>query len=165
MESEARTEHQLVIFRLGAERFGVDIAQVQGIERLQPITRVPQAPPFIKGVINLRGQITPIMDLRQRFGFEEAEATKETRLVVVMLRGQRMALLVDAVDGVLRVSADSIEPPSAWVASVDTSCVLGIAKTEQGLIILLDLDRVLSGEEADQLAESRIARAEPASGA
>ncbi len=146
-------EEQLVVFRLGAERYGIDISRVQGIERMQPVTVVPRAPHFVEGVINLRGQITPVINLRARFGFERAEPTKETRIVVVYMRDQWVGLVVDAVEGVSRLSSSQIEPPSAFVRSAESGYLRGIAKIEDGLLILLDLDKVLDGQEVAQLAE------------
>ncbi len=146
-------EQQLVVFRLGSEKYGIDIGRVQGIERMQPVTVVPRAPHFVEGVINLRGQITPVINLRTRFGFERAEPTKETRIVVVYMRDQWVGLVVDAVEGVSRLSSSQIEPPSAFVRSAESGYLRGIAKIEDGLLILLDLDKVLDGQEVAQLAE------------
>ncbi len=146
-------EQQLVVFRLGSEKYGIDIGRVQGIERMQPVTVVPRAPHFVEGVINLRGQITPVINLRARFGFERVEPTKETRIVVVYMRDQWVGLVVDAVEGVSRLSSSQIEPPSAFVRSAESGYLRGIAKIEDGLLILLDLDKVLDGQEVAQLAE------------
>ena len=146
-------EEQLVVFRLGAERYGIDISRVQGIERMQPVTVVPRAPHFVEGVINLRGQITPVINLRARFGFAKAESTKETRIVVVYMQDQWVGLVVDAVEGVSRLNSSQIEPPSAFVRSAESGYLRGIAKIEDGLLILLDLDKVLDGQEVAQLAE------------
>jgi purine-binding chemotaxis protein CheW len=146
-------EEQLVVFRLGAERYGIDISRVQGIERMQPVTVVPRAPHFVEGVINLRGQITPVINLRARFGFTKVEPTKETRIVVVYMRDQWVGLVVDAVEGVSRLNSSQIEPPSAFVRSAESGYLRGIAKIEDGLLILLDLDKVLDGQEIVQLTE------------
>ena len=138
-----RQEDQLVIFRLASEAYGVDIAQVQGIERMQVITFVPHAPPFIQGVINLRGHVTPVMMLRSRLGLEEKEHTKDTRIVVVRMSDRSIGLIVDAVQGVLRVTTDQIEAPSELVTSVESEYIRGIAKVEEDLLIILDLEKVL----------------------
>jgi len=148
-------EEQLVVFRLGAERYGIDISRVQGIERMQPVTVVPRAPHFVEGVINLRGQITPVINLRTRFGFERAEPTKETRIVVVYMQDQWVGLVVDGVAGVQRLTSDRVEPPSEFVKSVESEYLRGIAKVEDGLLILLDLDKVLNGYEAAALEPAR----------
>ena len=150
-------EQQLVVFRLGNEKYGIDIERVQGIERMQKVTVVPHAPHFVEGVINLRGQITPVMNLRTRFGFDKVEATKETRIVVVRMAEQWVGLVVDGVAGVQRLTSDHVEPPSDFVRSAESEYLRGIAKIEGGLLILLDLDKVLSGREATELAGAQAA--------
>jgi purine-binding chemotaxis protein CheW len=149
-------EQQLVVFRLGNEKYGIDIERVQGIERMQKVTVVPHAPHFVEGVINLRGQITPVMNLRTRFGFDKVEATKETRIVVVRMVEQWVGLVVDGVAGVQRLTSDLVEPPSEFVRSAESEYLRGIAKVEDGLLILLDLDKVLSGREATDLAGAQL---------
>jgi purine-binding chemotaxis protein CheW len=147
----ATHEEQLIVFRLANEAYGVDIGQVQGIERIQRITRVPHTPAFVEGVINLRGQVTPVLTLRTRFGLEPAEHTKETRIVVVRMDDAWVGLVVDAVDGVLRITSDQVEPPSELVASVDAEYLRGIAKVADNLLILLDLQKVLTWQEVKVL--------------
>ena len=144
-------EEQLVVFRLGREAYGVDIGQVQGIERMQPITKVPHTPGFVEGVINLRGQVTPVITLRTRFGLEPTENTKETRIVVVRTDDAWVGLVVDAVEGVLRITSDQVEPPSELVTSVEAEYLRGIAKIEDSLLILLDLEKILSWREVAEL--------------
>ncbi len=136
-------EEQLVVFEMAGESYGVEISLVQEINRVQDITIVPEVPSFIKGIINLRGRVTPVIDLRTRFGLPAAEATARTRVVVVKTQEEWVGVIVDAVSEVLRVSLDSVEPPSSMITSSDTSFVRGIAKLKERLIILLDLDRVL----------------------
>jgi purine-binding chemotaxis protein CheW len=140
------SEEQLVVFELAGESYGVEIGRVQEIDRMQTITVVPQAPPFVEGVINLRGRITPVVDLRTRFGLPKAEPTPLTRIVVVKAGEEWVGLVVDAVSEVLRIPVDAIEPPSAMVTTAESTYLRGIAKLESRLIILLDLDRVLDKE-------------------
>jgi purine-binding chemotaxis protein CheW len=140
-------ERQLVVFQLGAELYGVDIARVHEIIRLQSITRVPRAPSFVEGVINLRGKVIPVVDLRRRFGLPLAEHTRATRTVVVEIGDQVVGIIVDSVSEVLRVNTATIEPPSPVVAGIDSEYLHGIAKLPERLVILLDLDRVLAREE------------------
>ena len=140
-------ERQLVVFQLGAEFYGVDIARVHEIIRLQSITRVPRAPSFVEGVINLRGKVIPVVDLRRRFGLPTSEHTRATRTVVVEIGDQVVGIIVDSVSEVLRVSTSTIEPPSPVVAGIDSEYLHGIAKLPERLVILLDLDRVLAREE------------------
>jgi purine-binding chemotaxis protein CheW len=140
-------EQQLVLFQVGAELYGVDIAGVHEIIRLQAITRVPRAPTFIEGIINLRGKVIPVVDLRRRFGLPPAEHTRASRIVVVEIDDQVVGIIVDAVSEVLRVNGATIEPPSPVVAGIDSEYVHGIAKLPERLVILLDLDRVLARDE------------------
>ena len=136
-------EKQLVIFDLAAETYGVDIGSVREIIRMQEITKVPRTPNFVEGVINLRGKVIPVIDLRKRFGFQQAEATKDTRIVVVDIDGNDIGVVVDAVTEVLRLSADAVEPPTGVITTADSDYLLGIAKLETRLIILLDLQKAL----------------------
>ncbi len=140
------SEEQLVVFELAGESYGVEISRVQEIDRMQQITVVPQAPAFVEGVINLRGRITPVVDTRVRFGLPKAEVTSLTRIVVVKAGEEWVGLVVDAVSEVLRIPLDAIEPPSAMVTTAESTYLRGIAKLEERLILLLDLDRVLDKE-------------------
>jgi purine-binding chemotaxis protein CheW len=137
-------ERQLVLFDLGGEVYGVDIASVHEIIRMQPITKVPKAPFFVEGVINLRGKVIPVVDMRRRFGLAKVEQTKDNRIVVVDSSGQNIGIIVDAVTEVLRIPADSVETPSEIITTTDSDYLLGIAKRDDTMIILLDLDKVLS---------------------
>ena len=137
-------EKQLVVFDLADEGYGVDISSVREIIRMQEITKVPRAPEFVEGVINLRGKVIPVVDLRKRFGFPDSDATKDTRIVVVDIGGQDIGVVVDSVTEVLRIGADAVEPPSSVITTADSEYLLGIAKLESRLIILLDLEQALS---------------------
>ena len=149
----AQTEKQLVVFDLSSEAYGVDIGTVREIIRLQDITRVPKTPEFVEGVINLRGKVIPVLDLRKRFGLEAEDQGEENRIVVVDIRGQDIGMVVDAVTEVLRIPADSVEPPSSVIITADSDYLLGIAKLEERMIILLDLERVLSESDMGVVAE------------
>lgn len=142
---------QVVSFTLGAEEYGVDIASVQEINRMVPITRVPRAPRFMEGVINLRGQLIPIVDLRTRLGMPRAEHGKSTRIVVAEIGAKRVGMVVDAVSEVLRIAADQIEPPPEMIAGVETEYIRGVGKIEDRLIILLDLAQVIAVAEKREL--------------
>ena len=144
-------EHQLVIFELAEELYGVDIATVEGIIKMQAITAVPHAPPFVEGVTNLRGTVLPVMDLRKRFGLPTQTATKDSRIVVAVMDSLKVGIVVDGVSEVLRVPEEAIEPPSPLVTTNETSFINGIAKIADRLIILLDLSKVLSLQEQAQL--------------
>jgi purine-binding chemotaxis protein CheW len=155
-------EKQLVILDLANEYYGVDISAVDSIIEMQPITVVPRAPAFVEGVTNLRGVVLPVLDLRKRFGLPAAEQTKKTRIVVVEIEISTVGMIVDAVTEVLRVPEEAIEPLSPIVTTVDSAFITGIAKVDERLIILLDLDKVLSLEEkADiQTVQSEMVPAE-----
>jgi purine-binding chemotaxis protein CheW len=138
---------QIVSFKLGAEEFAVDILLVQEINRIVDITTVPKAPAFVEGVINLRGKIVPVLDLRKLFGFPKADPTDQSRIMVVDVQGRVLGLVVDSVSEVLRIPAHILEPPPSLMAGVSASYIRGVGKIEDRLLILLDLGRVL-GEHA-----------------
>ena len=148
----ATDETQIVVFELGDERYGLDIATVYEIIRHQPITAVPQAPAFVEGVINLRGRIIPVVDLRDRFGMTEGDLTKASRIVVCEAAGTRVGLVVDGVSEVLMIAADAIEPTPEVAAGVDAAYLRGIAKLGERLIILLDLNGLFADADVDALA-------------
>lgn len=142
---------QLVTFSIGEEEFGVDILKVQEIIRTMEITKVPRAPEFVEGVINLRGKVIPIIDLRRRFGLDSREHDKHTRIIVIEINNMIVGFVVDSVSEVLRIPANTVEPPPPVVAGLESEYISGVGKLEDRLLILLDLDRLLSGEERDML--------------
>ncbi|NTU59464.1 MAG: chemotaxis protein CheW [Deltaproteobacteria bacterium] len=144
---------QLVTFHVGSEEFGVNILEVREINRMMEITRVPHAPPFVEGVINLRGQVIPVVDLRSRFGLPPGERDKSTRIVVVELPGKVVGFLVDSVSEVLRVSSALVEPPPSIAGGVDSVYIRGVVKLEDRLLILLDMQKLLSRGEEKELEE------------
>ena len=144
-------ERQLVVFDLGQEHFGVNIVAVDGIIKMQTITKVPKALDFVEGITNLRGSVLPIIDLRKRMKMQAQEATNDTRIVVVNMEGQKIGMIVDAVSEVLTIQEDIVEPPPPMVSTVDTAFITGIAKVDTRLIILLDLVKVLSTDEKSAL--------------
>ncbi len=150
----SRSEQQLVVFDLASEAYGVDIGAVREIIRMQDITRVPRTPDFVEGVINLRGKVIPVVDLRKRFMVPVAEQTDDNRIVVVDIGGEDIGVVVDAVTEVLRILSDSVEPPSSVITTTDSDYLMGICKLESRMIILLDLERVLSDEEKGVLLEA-----------
>jgi purine-binding chemotaxis protein CheW len=140
-------ERQLVVFDLAGEAYGVNIGTVREIIRMQAVTHVPETPEYVEGVINLRGRVIPVVDLRRRFGLVASEHTAESRIVVVDIAGNDIGVIVDAVTEVLRVAGSAIETASALIASEDSYYMDGIAKIGDRLLILLDLDRVLQASE------------------
>lgn len=145
---------QMVSFKLGAVEFGVDILMVQEINRMLNITPVPKSPPFVEGVINLRGKVIPIINLRQRFGLPNQPHDKQTRIVVVTIHDKIIGLVVDSVSEVLRMPADTVEPPPPMVSGIESEYIKGVGKMGDKLLILLDLTKLLSSEEKAQLERS-----------
>lgn len=145
-------EHQLVVFELENEKYGVDIASVEGIIKMQEITRLPHAPEFIEGITNLRGTIVPVVDLRTRFGLPPKEPTRDTRIVIANMDSSKVGIIVDAVTQVIRVPEDKIEPPPQMSVTINSAFIKNIAKLESELVILLDLGKVLSIEEREALS-------------
>ena len=139
-------ETQLVTFELANEHYGVNITAVESTIKLQPITFVPRAPQYVKGVINLRGVVLPVVCLRQRFGLPQSEYTKDTRIIVIEIDGKKVGIVVDAVTEVLSVQNEAIEPPSPLVTSQESAFITGIAKFSDRLVILLDFDKVLTDQ-------------------
>lgn len=140
-------ETQIVVFELGSEHFGVEIASVESIIKMQPITQLPHVSSFVEGVTNLRGKVLPVIDLRKRFGLAPQETDKNSRIIVVSLDQTEVGMIVDEVSEVLTVPAGVVEPVPAITSTVDSSFITGIAKLNQRLVILLDLHSILANEE------------------
>ena len=143
---------QLVTFSIGEEEFGVNILQVQEIIRTMEITNVPRAPEFVEGVINLRGKVIPIVDMRRRFGLRSKGHDKYTRIIVIEIEMIIVGFVVDAVSEVLRIPANSVQPPPPVVAGLDSDYIDGVGKLEDRLLILLDLNSLLDNEEKEALS-------------
>ena len=133
---------QLVSFRLGAEEFGIDILRVQEINRMVEITKVPQAPHYCEGVINLRGKVIPVIDLRKKFDMDVQEWNKNTRIIVCDVDGNVLGMIVDAVEEVLRIPSSTIEPAPRIAMSVNADYISGVAKLDERLLIFLDISRI-----------------------
>jgi len=147
MEHEkSEQELQLVTFRLASEEYGLPITKVQEINRLVPVTKLPQTPNFLEGIINLRGRIIPVIDLRKRFAMAISDHDDDTRIIIVEIKGQIVGLTVDAVTEVIRINTANIELPPESVA-VDSRYIDGVGKIDERLIILLDIDNILTGQE------------------
>ncbi len=153
-ENAGLIDQQLVVFDLDNEAYGVDFGSVREIIRLREITNVPRTPDFVEGVINLRGKVIPVVELRKRFGLPGADRTKENRIVNVDVAGQEIGMVVDAVTDVLRIPSDSVEPPSTFITAADSGYLRGIVKMDDRRIFLLDLDQVLTASEQTALAEA-----------
>jgi purine-binding chemotaxis protein CheW len=154
---KAQTEEllQLVSFTIGQEEFGLGIQSIQEINRMVEITRVPNSPEFVSGVINLRGKVIPIINLRKRFGFPPKESDRNTRIIVVELGEMVVGFVVDSVSEVLRIPKNITEPPPAIVAGIGSEYITAVAKLENRLLILLDLERILLEKEKQQLESTK----------
>jgi purine-binding chemotaxis protein CheW len=137
---------QYLTFSLGQEEYGVEILKVQEIKGYSTITPIPNTPPHVKGVMNLRGTIIPVVDLRSKLGMPTAESSPFTVIVVVKVGSKTMGLVVDAVSDVLNIPSRDLQPTPDFGAQVDAAFISGMAKAGEKLVVLLDLDRVLSGD-------------------
>ncbi|MBP1941565.1 purine-binding chemotaxis protein CheW [Bacillus luteolus] len=152
MSGKEMTELKVIVFQLQDEEYGVPVEQVRSIEKVLHITRVPRTESFVKGVINLRGVVTPIIDLRKRFGLAEEDYTENTRIIIAALEDMEVGLIVDAANDVIDISKNSIEPPPDVVGSIEVEYINGIAKLDKRLLILLDLEKALNPEDfADKI--------------
>jgi len=144
-------EEKYLTFVLAGEEYGIGILKIKEIIGMMPITTVPQTPEFVKGVINLRGKVIPVMDLRLRFGMEAIDYTERTCIIVVEIEGTagtvQIGIVVDSVSEVLNIKGQDIEETPTFGTKLNTDYILGMAKVEGGVKILLDIDRVLSQEE------------------
>ena len=150
--TQSSPQLQLVSFTVGEELFAVDILSVQEINRMIALTKVPQSPEGIEGVINLRGRIIPVLDLRIQFGIGTAEINDESRIVVVEVQGITVGFIVDSVHEVLRIERSIVEPTPQMTSSIDSSYVAGVAKLPETLLILLDLDNLLSIDSIEKIS-------------
>jgi purine-binding chemotaxis protein CheW len=158
VKAVADKEGKYLTFSLGSEEYGIGILKIKEIIGMMPITSVPQTPEYIKGVVNLRGKVIPVMDLRLRFGMPATDYTERTCIIVVEISGQactvQVGVVVDAVSEVLNVKSEDIEPTPSFGTKLNMDYILGLAKMGGGIKILLDITRVLSREDAMLLAEA-----------
>ncbi|HLS06500.1 MAG TPA: chemotaxis protein CheW [Bacillota bacterium] len=151
MTQEVINDQKVIVFQLADEEYALSVNQVGSIERMLTITRVPQVADFVKGVINLRGVVTPVIDLRNRFNLPESEYTDATRIIVTYIDEKEVGLIVDAANDVIDIPEEAIEPAPSVVGSIDVNYISGVAKLEDRLLILLDLAKVLTTQEIDEL--------------
>jgi purine-binding chemotaxis protein CheW len=144
-------EQQFVLFKLADGEYGIEVNDVQEIVRFQEITKIPEAQEFIKGILNLRGQVIPVIDLKRRFYLEDSKVTDSTRIVVVKVEERKIGIIADEVSEVLRIADDNIEPTPAFINNFNQSGIKGVAKVEERLLILLDLAKTLSFEEIQEI--------------
>lgn len=142
---------QLVTFTLGKEEYGVEILKVEEINRMTEITGVPNSTPYLEGVINLRGRVIPVVNLRKKFGLADKNYDQQSRIIILNIQGVTTGVIVDSVSEVLRISSDMVEPPPPMASSVSAEFINGIAKLEHRLIILIDIDKLLGKTEKAEL--------------
>ena len=158
VKAMADREGKYLTFSLAEEEYGIGILKIKEIIGMMPITTVPRTPEFVKGVINLRGKVIPVMDLRLRFGMEEIDYTERTCIVVVEIEGASgtvmIGVVVDSVSEVLNIKGEDVEETPTFGTKMNTEYILGMAKMEGGVKILLDIDRVLSEDEIVDLEKA-----------
>jgi purine-binding chemotaxis protein CheW len=140
----ANITNKYVVFKLENEEYGIDILRVKEIKEILRITRVPKSPSFVRGVVNLRGEVIPVIDLRKKFNLAEKTDTQSTRIVIVAVDEITVGLIIDTSSEVLEIGKELIEEPPATIASIDHSYIYGIGKVEERLIILLDVSKIIS---------------------
>ena len=148
-------QRQIVAFSLGSETYGVDIGSVREIIPSQKIVPVPRAPEFVEGIINLRGRVIPVLDLRKHFGLLRDASTVEERIILVESGEDSIGVVVDAVSSVMQVPVDSIEAPAQVIVGPDIEYIEGIAKVDRGLIVLVDLTKIISDAEKKAINEAK----------
>lgn len=156
--AESDVAGRYLTFALGEEAYGLEILKVQEIIGLLKVTSVPRTPDFVRGVVNLRGRVIPVIELRRKFEMEMKEDTERTCIIVVQIDGVQqqvtLGIIVDEVSEVLDIAEEQIEPPPSFGASVDTNFMLGMAKTEDKVVMLLDIGKVLSDKEVAVLDQA-----------
>ena len=153
-KSESNELLQLVSFKIGNEEFGIDILNVQEIIKTVQITKVPNSPSFVEGIINLRGKVIPVIDLRSRLNLEKKAQDKDTRIIVVDISSKTVGFIVDEVNEVLRIPKSITEAPPEMVTSRNSQYITAVGKLDDRLITLIDLQKILSVDETTQLGNS-----------
>ena len=153
-EKDKTREGKYLTFVLGGEEYGLEILKVREIISVMEITEVPQVPAFIKGVINLRGKVIPVMDLRLKFGMESVEYTRETCIIVVNIGDLLIGVVVDTVAEVLDITEEEIDPPPTFGSTVKTDFIMGMGKIKGKVKILLDIDKILSVDELNMATKA-----------
>ena len=149
-QTYSSNEIQLVVFKLGSEEYGVSILQVQEIKRITEITRVPHTPEYIKGVINLRGSVLPVIDLKKRLNLPPQVATEDARIIIVKVKEISVGMMVDAVSEVMTINEENIDSPDVVAGSVSANYLSGVGKLDNRLLILLNLETIIGiGQETN----------------
>ncbi|HYW82303.1 MAG TPA: chemotaxis protein CheW, partial [Spirochaetia bacterium] len=137
---------QFISFSVGEEAYGLELLRVKEVIRVREITWLPRAPSFVKGIINLRGDVIPIIDLRDKFGLPERETTASTRVIVVEIEGRLTGMIVDSASQVVRIPSDQIDPPPPVLGGISQALISGVGKLDDNLVVLLNADAVLTLE-------------------
>lgn len=158
----AENLRQFISFSVGEEAYGLELLRVKEVIRVREITWLPRAPSFVKGIINLRGDVIPVIDLRDKFGLPVRESTASTRVIVVEIEGRLMGMVVDSASQVVRIPADQIDPPPPMLGGFCQEFIIGVGKLDDKLVILLNADAVLTLEERQALGSLDPFKAETA---
>ena len=151
MDENLVSDLKVIVFQLNDKEYGVPVSQVKSIEKIMHITRVPHTNPFVKGVMNLRGVVTPLLDLRVRFGMEEQAYNEGTRVIIVSIEDKEVGLIVDGANDVIDIPTSKIEPPPEVVGLAAEGFIDGVANLDKRLLILIDLNKILESDEAAAL--------------
>ncbi|MDA3901751.1 MAG: chemotaxis protein CheW [Spirochaetes bacterium] len=147
IQKKETTSMQVVCFKIGEEEYGLEILKVQEILKLPKITKLPKSASFIIGIIDLRGQVIPVINLSNKFGIRENKERENLRAIVVDIQGKKVGLAIDSVSHVIRIDSKDIEPPPPIVRGISGKYIVGIAKVEAGFVVILDIDQIFSHEE------------------
>ncbi|MBT2681375.1 purine-binding chemotaxis protein CheW [Bacillus sp. ISL-35] len=147
MDESLVSDLKVIVFQLNQKEYAVPVSQVRSIEKIMHITRVPHVNPFVKGVMNLRGVVTPLLDLRVRFGMEEQSYSDSTRVIIVADDDKEVGLIVDGANDVIDIPSSMIEPPPEVVGLAAEGFIKGVANLDRRLLILIDLDKILESDE------------------
>jgi purine-binding chemotaxis protein CheW len=151
MKNDSNELLQLVTFKIGNEEFGINILLVQEIIKMLQITKIPNTPEYVEGIINLRGKIIPVVDLRSRLGMNKKDMNKDSRVIVVEVDNKTIGFIVDSVNEVIRIPANITEPPPELITGVDSEYIKSVGKLEDRLLILIDIEKILKSEEKTAL--------------
>jgi len=143
--------NQYVVFQLEEELYGVDIHQVRHIEKLPPLTRVPNAPPFVRGVCNFRGSVIPVIDLKKRLDIQGSQDDANAKIIIVNIGRQTVGMTIDAAADVVSINSQEVEPSPSLVTGIDVEFIQGVAKISNRLLIILDLERILTVDQVNVL--------------
>lgn len=148
-ENQTANRKQIVIFQLGGEEYGINILQTKEIIKPSKITNVPNTPDYVLGVINLRGQIVPVIDLRKRFAIADTEATEKQRVITIEVRDSLIGLVVDSVNGVVWLNMNELEPAPEIAGGIEQEFIEGVGKIEDRLLVIIDLEKLLFGNDQE----------------